>query len=119
MARTPSHLISNSQSSPCGGRSPIDAFIGSIVSGISAALAPLIFDASTFDFFRAGAALLAAAVFAARFAGRLLSHTRSDAPAVVRLLSRAGRLRAISSCVRPESTLYACASTSHPGDADS
>ena len=38
-------------------------------------------------------------------AGRLLSQTRSAAPAVLRLVLRAGRLRAISSWVRPESTL--------------
>ena len=47
----------------------------------------------------------ATVVFALRFAGRLLAQTRSDAPAVLSLLLRAGRFRAISSCVRPERTL--------------
>ena len=61
----------------------------------------------------------AALAFAARLAGRLLSQTRSAAPAVFRFSFRAGRFCAISSCVRPDSTLYACASTSQPGTANS
>src|SRR5438034_11518344 len=97
----------------------MEADIGSIALGISAARAPLIAEGSILAFLRDGAGFSAAAVFVARFAGRLLAQTRSDAPAVLRLLSRAGRLRAISSCVRPESTLYACASTSQPGEANS
>src|SRR5690242_15710077 len=109
MARTPSHLTSKSQSSPRGARSAMEALIGSIAVGISAARAPLIAETSILDFLRAAAGLSAAAGFAAAlelcFAGRLLAHTRSDAPAVLRLPSRAGRFRAISSCVRPESTL--------------
>jgi len=79
--------------------------MGSIASGIWAARAPLTVEGSTADFLCLGAGFPAAATLAARFAGRLLSHTRSDAPAVLRLLSRAGRLRAISSWVRPERTL--------------
>src|SRR5205807_7334221 len=71
-------------------------------------------------FFLAGAAFAAVpAAFTTRFAGRLLSHTRSAAPAVLRLVLRAGRLREIYSCVRPESTLCACASTSQPSTATS
>src|SRR5207248_713150 len=66
-----------------------------------------------------GASAAGATAFRPRAAGRLLAHTRSAAPAVLRLVLRAGRLRAISSCVRPESTLYACSSTSHPGTAKS
>src|SRR5262249_52754654 len=42
---------------------------------------------------------------AARLAGRLLFHSRSVAPAVFFFSLRAGRLRAISSWVRPERTL--------------
>ena len=47
----------------------------------------------------------AGADLAACLAGRLLSHTRSAGPALLRLVLRAGRLRAISSWVRPERTL--------------
>src|SRR5207245_1354934 len=57
-------------------------------------------------FFLAGAAGAGASVPPVlRVAGRLLAQTRSAAPAVSRLVWRAGRLRAISSCVLPESTL--------------
>ena len=53
----------------------------------------------------------AAAVFAdfaaPRAAGRLLAHTRSAAPAVLRFDFFTGRLRAISSWVRPDSALWA------------
>src|SRR5581483_12213534 len=76
---------------------------------------------SIFGRFFAGAAVLAlaTAAFCEFFAGRLLAHTRSDAPAVLRFVFRAGRFLAISSWLRPERTLYACASTSHPGTAES
>ena len=121
-ARTPSHFTSKSQSSPRGTRSAIMAFIGSMAAGISASRAPLRLARSYLGFFLAGTGLADAAGCAearARLAGGLVAQTRSAAPAVSRFVLRAGRLRAISSWVRPESTLYASASTSQPGVANS
>ena len=108
MARTPSHLTSKSHSSPRGMRSAIMAFMGSIDRGHGGELRAL--EAGEVDdFFLRLAALAAGSArgFAARgrLAGGLVAQTRSDAPAVLRLVLRAGRFCAISSCVRPESTL--------------
>src|SRR6185437_13261961 len=106
MARTPSHLTSKSQPSLLGGCSPIIALMGSIDSGIAALRAPLSESRSILSLRLA--ADLTGAVLAAgadlRAAGLLLAQTRSDAPAVLRLLFLAGRFCAISCWVRPEST---------------
>src|SRR6185437_2214266 len=92
MARTPSHLTSKSQPSLLGGCSPIIALMGSIDSGIAALRAPLSESRSILTLRLAdltGAVLAAGADL--RAAGLLLAHTRSDAPAVLRLLFLAGR----------------------------
>ena len=113
MARTPSHLISKSQSPVLGGCSARVAFMGSMAAGMGALRAPLRPARWKTPGLAGNGPLGGVAGWgtgwsgwgaeAAPRAGRL-SQTRSEAPAVWRLAWRAGRLRAISSWVRPERT---------------
>ena len=121
MARTPSHLTSKSHSSPRGGLSARVAIMGSMAAGMAAWRAPFRPRGRCCVFFCAALRLRPARgrTLAPRLAGgccpirgrrRRRSCAWSCAPA---------GCCAISSCVRPESTLQACASTSQPGTANS
>src|ERR1017187_7018470 len=108
MARTPSHFTSKRHSAPPGGCAARVASMGSMAAGMAALRAPFTAARSVFSLgFEArdaGGFGSGGAEVRAFLAGRLEAHTRPVSPAVWRLVLRAGRLRAISSWVRPEST---------------
>ena len=95
MARTPSHFTSKSHSSPRGGLSDerrLHRLDGGRHGGLARAFEAAEVELGLF-FWRCRAAAGAARGFRApRLAGGLLAHTRSAAPAVSRLVLRAGRL---------------------------